>query len=278
MRSWFITGANRGIGLEIARSALTAGDRVVAASRKPEDAAAALGGSGDRLLAVPLDVTNADQAQEAVKAAVAAFGRIDVLVNNAGFAQIGPFEAISHEQIQRQFDTNVFGTFHVTRAALPILRAQRSGHIFTISSLVGLVGFGNSSLYCATKFALEGWSESIGQELAEFGIKVTLLEPGQFRTDFLDQTSVKFSGLGIDDYKAGSEAHKAALAGFNHHQQGDPSKIGKVILAILDAEETPVRVAVGSDALATLQARGDTFHAQADAWRALSLSTDFPSA
>ncbi|SEJ95541.1 Short-chain dehydrogenase [Sphingobium sp. AP50] len=277
MRSWFITGANRGMGLEIARTALAAGDQVVAASRKPDDVRAALGDHGERLLAVPLDVTNADEAQEAVKAAVARFGGIDVLVNNAGFAQIGPFEANSHEQVQRQFDTNVFGTFHVTRAALPVMRAQRSGHIFTISSLVGLVGFGNSSLYCATKFALEGWSESIGQELAEFGIKVTLLEPGQFRTDFLDQSSVRFASLSIDDYMASDDAHKAALADFNHQQIGDPSKMGDIILAILDAKETPVRVAVGSDALATLHGRGDTFHAQADAWRALSLSTDFPT-
>lgn len=275
MRSWFITGANRGLGLEIARTALAAGDQVVAASRKPADVEAALGEYGDRLLAVQLDVTKADEAEEAVKAAIARFGRIDVLINNAGFAKIGPFEMSSHEEIHRQFDTNVFGTFHVTRAVLPTMRSQRSGHVFTVSSLVGLVGFGNSSLYCSTKFALEGWSESLGQELAEFGIKVTLLEPGQFRTDFLDKTSVKFAELSIEDYQKGADAHKAALAGYNHQQLGDPSKMGDVIFAILEAEQTPVRVAVGSDALATLHGRGDTFYAQADAWRAVSLSTDF---
>ncbi|SFF66839.1 Short-chain dehydrogenase, partial [Actinacidiphila alni] len=187
---WFITGANRGFGYEIARAALDSGDRVVATARRPQEAEAALKEHGERVLALPLDVTDTDSVVAAVAAARERFGRIDVLVNNAGYGQLGYFEEQSPQSVERQFATNVFGVFDVTRAVLPVMRAQRSGHVITISSLSGIIGIAGSPVYGATKFAVTGWSEGLGRELAPFGIHATCVHPGMFRTDFLDPTSV----------------------------------------------------------------------------------------
>ncbi|NUR97617.1 MAG: SDR family NAD(P)-dependent oxidoreductase, partial [Kribbellaceae bacterium] len=184
--TWFITGANRGFGYEIAKTALAAGDAVVSTARNPQQAAEALGDHGDRLLTARLDVTDPVSIEQAVAEAVDRFGRIDVLVNNAGYGQLGVFEELTPEQIQRQFDTNVFGVFDVTRAVLPILRAQRSGRIITIASISGITSGAGSSMYSATKFAVTGWSEGLAEELAPLGIHVTVVHPGMFSTDFLD--------------------------------------------------------------------------------------------
>ncbi|CAG9269688.1 SDR family NAD(P)-dependent oxidoreductase [Paraburkholderia caribensis] len=274
MTTWFITGANRGLGLEIARAALEAGDQVVATARKPESLLTVLSDFGDRLVVAPLDVTDGDAISASVDVAMKRFGRIDVLVNNAGYGQLGLFELISPEAIERQFSTNVFGVFAVTRAVLPIMRAQRSGHVITMSSIGGLIGFEGSSMYCATKFALEGWSESLGLELARFGIKTTLIEPGRFRTDFLDPSSVGFGDLEIQDYVAYATEHKAALDAGNHQQAGDPVKLGNTIVTLARSPEPPVRYGAGSEAYGVMIDRAKRLKAEAEAWRELSLSND----
>lgn len=274
MKTWFITGASRGLGLEIARAALEAGDQVVATGRKPEQVEAGLAGSGERLLALKLDVTDQGSIEAAVDAASTRFGSIDVLVNNAGYGQLGAFEQLSVAAIERQFETNVFGVFAVTRAVLPVMRAQRSGHILTLSSIGGLVGFDGASIYCATKFALEGWSESLSLELAQFGIKTTVIEPGFFRTDFLDASSVSYDDIAISDYADYSAKRKAGLDEINHRQAGDPVKLGKAMVSLVASQDPPVRFAVGSDAYGVVTNRAATNRAEADTWRDLSVSTD----
>ncbi|MCC7254179.1 oxidoreductase [Hyphomicrobium sp.] len=273
-KTWFITGASRGLGLEIARAALEAGDQVVATARKTEQTKAGLAGFDDRLLVLPLDVTDEGSIAAAVDAAFKRFGRIDVLVNNAGYGQLGAFEQLSVAAIDRQFATNVFGVFAVTRAVLPVMRAQRSGHVLTVSSVGGLIGFDGASIYCATKFALEGWSESLSLELAQFGIRTIVIEPGYFRTDFLDPSSVSYDDIAIADYADYSARRKAGLDEMNHRQAGDPAKLGKAIVSLAASEDPPVRFAVGSDAYGIVSNRAETNRTEADKWRGLSVSTD----
>ncbi|GAB7524177.1 oxidoreductase [Paraburkholderia sp. 2C] len=278
MSNWLITGANRGFGLEITRAALEAGDRVIATARKPASIHAALGGFADRLAAVPLDVTDSKAISAAVTAARERFGRIDVLVNNAGYGQLGAFELVSPQAIARQFATNVFGAFALTRAVLPVMRSQRSGHIINISSISGIKGFEGSSIYCASKFALEGWSESLSDELAPFGISTTLIEPGRFRTDFLDTSSVVHGDLAIDDYAEYAAQRKAELDAANHRQAGDPVRLGRAVVELARAAKPPVRFAAGREAYAVLLERAERLNAQAQAWADLSLSLDIVEA
>jgi NAD(P)-dependent dehydrogenase (short-subunit alcohol dehydrogenase family) len=274
MKTWFITGSNRGLGLEIARAVLESGDQVVATARNPESLLTVLGDFGDRLVVAPLDVTDDEAIAAAVDVAMKRFGRIDVLVNNAGYGQLGLFELVSPKAAERQFSTNLFGTFAVTRAVLPIMRSQRSGHIISMSSIGGLIGFEGSSLYCATKFAMEGWSESLGLELAPFGITTTLIEPGRFRTDFLDPSSVAYGDLEIADYAEQAAARKAELDAGNHRQLGDPVKLGKAIVTLAQSPTPPVRFGPGSEAYGVMISRGKRLQAEAEAWRDLSLSAD----
>ena len=274
MKTWFITGASRGIGLEIARAALEAGDRVVATARTPGRVEEGLSGFGDRLMTLALDVTDPASIQAAVAAAVERFGRIDVLVNNAGYGQLGPFETLSAEAVERQFATNVFGVFSVTREVLPVMRAQRSGRILSVSSIAGLTGFAGSSIYCSSKFAVEGWSEALGQEVARFGIKTTLIEPGRFRTDFLDASSVAYGDLANPDYAEVSAGMRASLEAANHKQAGDPAKLGRVVVALASSDDPPVRFAAGSDAWEVVTNRSEALLTTAKPWRELTLSTD----
>jgi NAD(P)-dependent dehydrogenase (short-subunit alcohol dehydrogenase family) len=275
MKTWFITGASRGLGLGIARAALEADDQVVATARNPEQVEAGLAGRDDgRLLALRLDVTDPASIQSAVDATFERFGRIDVLVNNAGYGQLGVFEQQSVAAINRQFATNFFGTLEVTRAVLPLMRAQRSGHIFTVSSVGGLIGAEGGSIYSATKFALEGWSEGINFELKQFGVRTTLIEPGFFRTDFLDASSVSYGDIAILDYTEYSAKFRAQLDAINHTQAGDPKKLGKVIVSLAASDDPPVRFAAGSDAYGILADRAARDRAEADKWRDLSISTD----
>lgn len=274
MKTWFITGSSRGLGLEIARAALEAGDQVVATARAPKRIEEALTGYGDKLLPLALDVTDIAQAEAAVAAAKQRFGRIDVLVNNAGFAQLGAFEEISHAEIEQQFATNVFGTFHVTRAVLPVMREQRAGHVITISSSVGILGYEGSSIYCSGKFALEGWSESLVQELAPLGIKVTLVEPGMFCTDFLDAASARHGSIVIEDLAESSAKRRAMLASFNHQQPGDPKKLAAAMLKLASAHEPPARLPIGSDSVGVFLTKADMLRAQAEQWHDVSTSTD----
>ncbi|SAI74492.1 D-beta-hydroxybutyrate dehydrogenase [Bordetella ansorpii] len=274
MKTWFITGANRGLGLEMGKAALAGGDRVVLTSRNP-DALRAHFADEDRALAIPLDVTDAQSIEAAVATAVRHFGRIDVLVNNAGYGQLGAFEQLSEKAISRQFSTNVFGTFAVTRAVLPVMRAQRAGHVISITSIAGLVGFGGSSMYCASKFAVEGWSEALAQELKQFGIMTTLVEPGQFRTDFLDASSVRYGDVDVDDYIQYSEDKRRGLDAVSHRQLGEPRKLGAAVVALVASPNPPLRFAAGSDAYEVVENRARSQLAEAEVWRQLSMSTDF---
>jgi NAD(P)-dependent dehydrogenase (short-subunit alcohol dehydrogenase family) len=276
MKTWFITGANRGLGIEIAHAALSRGDRVVATARNTGALTERLTGHGDRLLAARVDVTEAATIDAATKAALERFGRIDVLVNNAGYGQLGAFEEITPETIARQFATNVFGVFDVTRAVLPAMRAQRSGHVITISSIAGIEGFAGSSVYCSTKHAVSGWSEGLAKEVAPFGIRMICVYPGRFRTDFLDPSSVRHGEIAIDDYAEFSARRRAALDADNHLQLGDPIKFAEVILTLADEQEPPEQFGAGSDAYAVFTKKAVSLTETAERWKALSLSTDFP--
>lgn len=276
VKNWFITGANRGLGLEIARAALARGDKVIATARNPAPIGEQLGEFGDRLVTATVDVTDVTTIEAAVEIALDRFGRIDVLVNNAGYGQLGAFEEIKPQTIARQFATNVFGVFDVTRAILPTMRAQRSGHIITISSIAGIVGFEGSSIYCSTKHAISGWSEGLAKEVAPFGIHMTCVYPGRFRTDFLDPSSVRHGEIAIDDYADFSAERRAALDADNHLQLGDPKKFADVMLKLADDDSAPVQFGAGSDAYSTFTNKAAALTETAERWKALTLSTDFP--
>jgi NAD(P)-dependent dehydrogenase (short-subunit alcohol dehydrogenase family) len=273
-RTWFVTGASRGLGAAIVQTVLDAGDRVVATARSRDSLIRTFGPDSDRLLSVALDVTDAAAARAAVDAALAAFGRIDVLVNNAGYGNLSLFEESTAADVEAQYQTNVFGLMHVTRAVLPGMRAQRSGRIFNISSVGGIVGGPSGTLYCASKFAVEGFTESLAAEVRDFGIHVTVVEPGFFRTDFLEPTSVRYGSQPIADYAAVSEALKTFYDSRSRNQAGDPVKLGQALIALADAERPPVRWAAGTDAVGMVETKIASLQAELDAWRALSLSTD----
>lgn len=275
MSTWFVTGASRGLGLEIARHLLATGNNVVATARDPDRIVAQLGGENDRLIVAKLDVTVQDDSTAAVAQAVETFGGIDALVNNAGYGQFGWFEDASNAEIRQQFEINVLGTYNVTRAVLPVLRAQRSGHIFVISSTAGFNGVEGSSLYSSSKFALEGWAQGLVHELAPFGIRVTVIGPGGFRTDFLDESSVKYTVPTIADYREQAKAFQSRLQAYSHKQGGDPAKFGAVLTTLAGMENPPARFAVGSDALSGFYRKLDQYRTDADTHSALSASTDF---
>ena len=276
MKTWFITGASRGFGLRVAKLALQRGDNVVATARRVAAVTKALG-ENLRLFAVPLDVTDELQAHKAVEAAVARFGRIDVLLNNAGFGLLGAVEEASAQDVERLYRTNVFGLLAVTRAMLPQMRAQKSGRILNISSIGGYRGAAGFGVYCSTKFAVEGLSEALHTELAPLGIKVTVVEPGYVRTDFLDATSLSVSGNPISDYNNTSGQVRQVAVDLNHEQPGDPEKLAQVLVKFVDAPNPPVRLPLGSDTVRTIEAKHAADAAILAEWRSVSVSTDFAS-
>jgi NAD(P)-dependent dehydrogenase (short-subunit alcohol dehydrogenase family) len=275
---WFVTGATRGIGAKIVSAALSAGDSVVATGRDPATIRTAFPDAGERLLSVTLDVTNPAQIQAAVDAALDRFGRIDVLVNNAGYGQLGLFEEVGSDDVERQFATNVFGLFNVTRAVLPAMRQQRAGHIFNISSIAGIRGGLGGSIYCASKFAIEGFSESLAQEVEPFGIHVTVVEPGFFRTDFLDDSSLSRTAQEIDDYRETVGKTRAHAADVNHGQRGDPHKLATAFIALVNAKNPPLRLPLGSDTVERIEAKNAHVAEEIAAWRTLATSTDHDQA
>ncbi|MGW4298993.1 SDR family NAD(P)-dependent oxidoreductase [Streptomyces sp. NPDC004646] len=266
---YFITGAGRGLGADIARQALKAGHRVVATGRRPEKVLEALGGERDTLLPVALDVTDPASAQNAVQAAVDRFGRIDVLINNAANTYGGFFETISDAQMRAQLETNLFGPMNVTRAVLPVMRAQRSGHVVSISSLAGLVGLPGTTAYATSKFGLEGWMEALRFDLEPFGIRTTVVEPGYFRTELLTDASSNFAELSIDDYAERSAAMQEGRVRMNGKQPGDPAKLADALLKVVDLEEPPLRFVAGSDAIEAVAVKAGELLAQAEASREL---------
>jgi NAD(P)-dependent dehydrogenase (short-subunit alcohol dehydrogenase family) len=271
---WFLTGASRGFGLEIARKILSQGDRVVATARRADGIAANFPDAGDALLAVDLDVTDGAQAARAVQAAVDKFGRIGVLVNNAGRGLLGAVEEASDASVRAVYEVNVFGALTVQRAVLPVMRAQRSGHIINISSVGGLQGSAGWGIYCSTKFALEGFSEALAQEVKPLGIAVTIVEPGYFRTDFLDASSLGTEETVIADYESTAGATRAHAADVNHEQPGDPVKAAAAIVDIASAPEPPLHLLLGSDCVAAVQAKTQRLLTDIETWRAVSTSTD----
>jgi NAD(P)-dependent dehydrogenase (short-subunit alcohol dehydrogenase family) len=276
-KTWFITGATRGLGADIAAAALKAGDRVVATGRQRAAVSDRLGPDDERLLSLSLDVTDAAQAQAAAAAAFERFGAIDVLVNNAGYGHIGYFEESSTADIEAQFATNVFGLFNVTRAALPAMRAARRGHVFNLSSTAGIRGIEAGSLYCATKFAVEGFSEALAQELAPFGIHVTIIEPGPFRTDFLTPESLKFAAREVPDYDARRAAMRASFEQRNGKQAGDPVRLAEAIVTLADETAPPMRFAAGAMAVNAMDAKIASLKTELEGWRSLGVATDFPA-
>ena len=271
---WFITGTSTGFGRELAEAALEAGNQVVATARKPEVLADLTAKYGDKVLAVALDVTKPDTIAAAVEAAKAKFGRIDVLVNNAGYAVVGGFEEITDAQFRDQYETNVFGVLNVLRAALPILRAQKSGYILNVSSVVGLTAMPALSAYASSKFALEGVSEALAAELKPMGIHVVLVEPGAFRTAF-GVTGVPKGDNPIADYAPTAGGTIGWLEGSIGKQPGDPKKAAQAMLDIADNPNPPLRLLLGNDALQMLRQKLDSLQANITAMEHVTTSTDY---
>ena len=268
---WLITGAGRGMGVEFAKAALVSGHSVVASGRDRERVSRVLGPSSG-LLAVTLDVTSASDAEAAVRAAVDRFGRIDVLVNNAASFYAGYFEELTPEQMDRQLSASLIGPMNVTRAVLPVMRKQRSGHIISISSSAGLSGFEFGTAYAASKFGLEGWMESLHAEVAPFGISTTVVNPGFFRTELLTEQSTNFAEPSIEDYDERRTKQLEFWKAQNGQQTGDPAKLARALITIASQEPPPRRFIAGADAIGTAEQKIADLKAQIDANRELSTS------
>jgi NAD(P)-dependent dehydrogenase (short-subunit alcohol dehydrogenase family) len=270
---WFLTGAGRGMGVDIAKAALAAGHAVVATGRNLEKVASVLGAHDD-LVVVALDVTDPASAGTAMQVAVDRFGRIDVLVNNAGNFNAGFFEELTPEEFRAQIETTLFGPINVTRAALPIMRAQRSGLVVTISSTAGIVGGEFLTAYAASKFGVEGWMESLSPEVAPFGIRTMLVEPGFFRTQLLSPESTKYAESSIEDYAERTAQTVTAWQSMNGRQGGDPAKLADALVRLAVLDEPPLRFPAGADAVATFENRAKLLLELADANRELSSNLD----
>ena len=266
---WLVTGAGRGMGVDIAKAALAAGHAVVATARNTDTVTAALGQDED-LLAVKLDVTDPADAKDAARAAVDRFGRIDVLVNNAGNFYAGFFEEITPGDFRAQVETTLFGPINVTRTVLPVMRAQRSGLVVAISSTAGIVGQEFCTAYAVAKFGIEGWIESLAPEVAPFGIRTMLVEPGFFRTQLLSPESTNYAAPSIDDYAERITQTVAAWNAMNGQQAGDPAKLATALVQLASQDEPPRRWVAGADAIATVEHKAKELLAQADAYRELS--------
>ncbi|MFF7726827.1 oxidoreductase [Streptomyces sp. NPDC008001] len=272
---WFITGCSSGLGRELARAVLEHGWRAVVTARDPAKAADVTAGHGERAVLLTLDVTDAGQIADAVARAQAAFGQIDVLVNNAGYGYLAAVEEGEDDEVRALFDTNVFGLVNTTRAVLPGMRARRTGRIVNMSSLGGLAGFGATGYYHATKFAVEGLSESLAAEVAPLGIKVTIVEPAAFRTNW-SGPSMRQSATTIADYASTAGARRASTLATYGHQPGDPARAARAVIDAVTAEEPPLRLLLGKAAYDIATAKLDSLRATFYGWREVTLSADFP--
>jgi NAD(P)-dependent dehydrogenase (short-subunit alcohol dehydrogenase family) len=270
---WLITGASRGLGAEVAKAALASGDRVIATGREthglenPENQ--------ETWLAVQMDVTSEEQVKSGVRQGLSRFGRIDVLVNNAGFGMLGAIEETTPEEIERIYRTNVFGLLNVVRAVLPTMRQQRAGHIINFSSLGGYRASAGWGVYCSTKFAVEGITEALHDELAPLGIHATVVEPGFFRTDFMDNRSLHNTRQQIVDYEDSVGKTRIFAVERNHLQPGDPAKLAQALLELANSAEPPLRLPLGTDALERIAQKNAFVSQETARWLALSKSTDF---
>ncbi len=277
MARWLITGCSTGIGRETARAALEAGHSVVATARRVETVQGFVDEFGDRALAVPLDVTDKDQIADAVAAAEAAFGGIDVLVNNAGHGYLSAVEEGEDAEVRRLFDTNYFGVVAMIKAVLPSMRARRSGHIVNISSMTGLVANPPNAYYSSTKFALEALTEALAAEVKPLGIKVTAIEPGAFRTDWAAR-SMKESSTPIGDYEEVVGTRKTLIKQLANHLPGDPRKVAAAVLMVTTLDEPPLRLLLGRDVLKAMRDRIAALSASIDEWEAVTRDVNFPDA
>jgi NAD(P)-dependent dehydrogenase (short-subunit alcohol dehydrogenase family) len=270
---WLITGSSRGLGRALAEVVLAAGNRLVATARDVQQLQHLVSRFGDLVRPVALDVTDPQAVSEAVDAAVSAFGRLDVLVNNAGYGKLGPVEDTSLEEFREQIETNLFGVINVTKAAIPVMRAQRAGHIIQISSIAARSGPPGRAPYATAKWAVEGFSEVLAKEVAPIGIKVTVVEPGGFRTDFAQQS------LGVEKVRPEYDATVGQMARFQHDydgkQPGDPAKAAQAILHITTLEQPPLRLLLGRDAVKAAETVEQARIESDRKWRELSVSTDF---
>lgn len=274
LKVWFITGASKGFGLELAKAALASGDTVVATARDPESIGKAIG-KNDRLLTLKLDVTDESQAKKAVESALAKFGQIDVLVNNAGRGLVGSVEETTAEEVRSIIAVNIEGTLNVSRAALPSMRKRRSGHILNLSSVGGFVSWPGWGIYCATKFMVEGFSEAMYAELKPLGIKLTIVEPGPFRTDFLDAASLGRSKNSIADYSETAGTARQWATESNKLQAGDPVKAAVAMVKITQVPDPPLRLQLGADCVESVIKKLVDMKAELDKWRELAESTAF---
>ena len=268
---WIVTGAARGMGVDITRAALAAGHAVVATARRPEAVTAAIG-EHENLLAATLDVTDPSDADAAVAAAVERFGRVDVLVNNAGSFYAGFFEELTPDDVRAQIETTLFGPMNVTRAALPVMRAQRSGLVVTISSTAGIAAGEFLTAYAASKFGVEGWMEALAPEIAPFGIRTMLVEPGFFRTELLSAQSTRYAAPRIDDYAERTDAMVASWSAMDGTQGGDPVKLAEALIELTALDEPPLRFAAGADAVETFEQKAAALRLSAQAHRELSIN------
>ncbi|PDS80701.1 oxidoreductase [Rhizobium sp. L43] len=273
---WFITGASSGLGRALAKAVLARGWRAAMTARRPEALRDLAAEHGNRALALALDVTDSNSVTRAVGDAETHFGAIDVLVNNAGYGYLSAIEEGDDAEMRAQFETNVFGLIDVTKQVLPGMRSRRKGHIFNVSSLGGLVAFAATGYYHATKFAVEGLSESLSHEVKPLGIDVTILEPGAFRTDWAGRSMVE-SDTVIADYAETAGKRRQATRSVSGKQPGDPTRAAAAILSAFEADEPPLRLLLGAPALKIARERLDALRANFDAWAETTLSTDFPS-
>lgn len=272
---WFITGGNKGIGAAIVNEALAQGYNVVAAARKTEEAEKNLG-THPNLLIVKLDISNDEQVDAAVKVTMERFGRIDMLVNNAGYGLLGYFEEMSEETIRRQIETNVFGTMKITRAILPVMRRQKSGFVVTVSSTSGIKSVSGGSIYSASKFALEGWSEGMNIDMQQFGIRFMLLEPGAFRTDFANENaSMQLPDLQLDTYDEARNVLENIFRTMNGTQAGNPAKLAKGLIKVVNSEDAPVRLLISKGSIPAVDNYYKTRYAEFKKWQEVSADSDF---
>jgi NAD(P)-dependent dehydrogenase (short-subunit alcohol dehydrogenase family) len=272
---WFVTGCSTGLGRALVTAVLDRGWRAVVTARHPEQVADVVAGREDRALALPLDVTDPAQIMAAVAKAEAAFGHIDVLVNNAGYGYLAAVEEGDDDEVRDLFDTNVHGLVAVTKAVLPGMRARRAGHVVNVSSLGGLAAFGATGYYHATKFAVEGLSESLAAEVAPLGIRVTIVEPAAFRTNW-SGPSMRQSDTAIPDYAETAGARRDATLATYGRQPGDPARAAEAVITAVGSSEPPLRLLLGKAAYEIATARLDTLRATFDTWRDLTFSTDYP--
>ena len=272
---WFITGCSTGFGRELAKLVLKTGHNAVVASRKIEDVADIVSGYSDTAIAVKLDVTNPDEVKSSVEEALAKFGQIDVLVNNAGIGYFGAIEESEEDEVRRMFEINFWGLAEMTRAVLPGMRAKRSGHIVNIASIGGLVGFPAVGYYNATKFAVDGFSDALAKETAPLGIKVTVVCPSGFRTDWAGR-SANDSKIVIEDYKATAETNKNFIRGYNGKQPGDPVRAAKAIITAVESENPPLHLLLGVAALKGARNKLEVLKKDFDTWEQTTIGADFP--